>query len=108
MKKVIFGFALQLVSAVPLEALDAWSLEKCSIYKRAWSSYDAGLPELSTGFRASNKAFILSGCQARVSACPLNDADLEVADQLSWIMVMQGAPGSFLPFSCSQPSQTAS
>ncbi|MBO9441145.1 hypothetical protein J7363_03490 [Phaeobacter italicus] len=101
MKKVFWALALQLACAPPLAALDTWSLEKCSIYTKAWRSYDAGLPELSTGFRASNESFIATNCQARVSACPSNDADLEVADQLSWIMVMEGAPGSFLPFSCS-------
>jgi len=107
MTKVLFGLALQLACTTPLAALDAWSLEKCSIYTTAWRSYNAGLPELSTGFRASNEAFIASGCQARGSACPATGADLEVANQLSWIMVMEGAPGSFLPFSCSRHSQPA-
>ncbi|AHD03540.1 hypothetical protein [Leisingera methylohalidivorans] len=107
MKKVFFGLALQLACPSPLAALDAWSLEKCSIYAKAWRSYDAGLPDLSTGFRASNETFIAAGCQARTSACPSNDADHEVADQLNWIMVIEGAPGSFLPFSCRRHSLAA-
>ncbi|WP_264211465.1 hypothetical protein [Leisingera thetidis] len=105
MKKVFLGLVLQLACAPPLAALDAWSLEKCSIYTKAWRNYDAGRPELGTEFRASNEAFIASGCQARVLACPENDTEFEVADQLSWIMVIEGAPGSFLPFSCSRSAQ---
>ncbi|MBY6141203.1 hypothetical protein KUV26_17330 [Leisingera daeponensis] len=101
MKKLLAGTVLQLACAAPLAALDAWSLEKCSIYSKAWRSYAAGLPDLSERFRASNEAFIASGCQARVSACPASGTELETADQLSLIMVMEGAPGSFLPFACS-------
>lgn len=76
--------------------------EKCAIYKDAFDTILAknkgGL--LSEPFIAENIAFIESGCVEYSFVCPRNQADLNVANQLTVATMNRGLASTFVPFKC--------
>lgn len=92
--------------AFPLGAQDleglTWSEQKCVLYERAVE--DAlglhGRDGLREEFLSENQLYIDSGCQTRGNACPITDAELELANLLTIMTMNEGMASTFVPFSC--------
>ncbi len=104
MQRSAFVFPVAL-AAWPLGA-ESWPERKCAIFGDAWQAVapKAGPDAPSPGFRAGVVSFIASGCQTPRDNCPASAADVAIADALALIVVLEGMPTTFLPFSCEPPA----
>lgn len=93
---VAIGLAAPAVAADP-----AWSARKCTLYAEAWDHVrqGGGLDGVGADFVAAQDGFIASGC-AQGRYCPRSDAETDLANTLSLMMMNEGVTGSFLPFGC--------
>lgn len=97
---LIAGLVLWLPGPVVAHAQD-WTETKCEFYKSAWLDERAHAgDDVSPGFIASQNAFIVSGCTARADVCPSSQAEIDIANRLTIIMMNHGAASTFLPFAC--------
>lgn len=89
-------------SPKPDPAPDAWTVEKCARYGRAFAdlskAFDA--PDITDGFIRGNRDFIAAGCSNGADICPTSPGDMEFANALTLMAMNGGAASSFLPFIC--------
>lgn len=79
---------------------DAWTVEKCHRYDRAWRHLLTGEPALGAAFITAQEEFIAGGCNTPGAVCPGTEAERAIADLLALMAVAEGMAGSFLPFGC--------
>lgn len=96
---------LFVLAASPIGA-ESWPERKCAIFAEAWQAAapKEGPAAPSPDFRAGVVSFIASGCQTPRDNCPAGPADVAIADALALIVVLEGMPTTFLPFSCEPPA----
>lgn len=97
---------LLLLPPLPASAQDDdWVVRKCAIYAEAWTQADkSGLGE---AFTAGNAAFIASACTDKGEICPVSAAELDLANNLTLVLMNAGAASTFLPFACAHPAPKA-
>ena len=83
-------------------APDAWTIEKCARYERAFTNLLKVLKDhdITDGFIRGNREFIAAGCSNGADICPTSPGDMEFANALTLMAMNGGAASSFLPFIC--------
>lgn len=79
-----------------------WTERRCALYAQAWSEALArfGTQGLAPVFLERHEAFLASGCQARLGACPRSPQELALADAMTVAAINAGAASTFPPFAC--------
>lgn len=83
-------------------APDAWTIEKCDRYHRAFMDLLKVFEgrDITDGFIRGNRDFIAAGCSNGADICPTSPGDMEFANALTLMAMNGGAASSFLPFIC--------
>lgn len=81
---------------------DAWTLEKCSRYEKAFGEMVefVGRDGLTDAFLEGNRDFIAAGCANGADVCPTSEKDIELSNALTVAAMNFGTASSFLPFVC--------
>lgn len=83
-------------------APDAWTIEKCDRYRRAFTDLLKVFEGrgITDGFIRGNRNFISAGCSNGADICPTSPGDMDFANALTLMAMNGGAASSFLPFIC--------
>ena len=84
-------------------AAETWQEKKCRLYVRGWdfaTVQGSKLDGIGTDFLATHEAFVASGCWDRPFHCPATPEERQLADTLFYITLIEGIPGTFLPYLC--------
>ncbi|WP_454286780.1 hypothetical protein [Rhizobium arsenicireducens] len=106
--EVLFHAGAKAASHEPATAPDAWTIEKCARYGRAFEALVKVFDEQGTtkDFIRGNRDFIAAGCSNGADICPTSERDIEFANALTLLAMNAGAASSFLPFVCRRSPTT--
>jgi hypothetical protein len=98
----IVALALLLATPAAAQAPTEWQSQKCALFTQGWNRALDGVDptDINYNFLATGENFIASGCTDPTPVCPGSDAERQVADLLTVVMMNEGTASTFLPFRC--------